>query len=68
METPLPPQMRLVGERARIRFPLAARLEKASMSPHSARVAERWAELGVALCFFLPPPMSEPFGGSDQGP
>jgi len=59
VETPPPAQMRLVGGRARIRSPLAARLEEASMLPHAARVAERWAELGVALCSFLRPPPSE---------
>jgi len=29
------------------------------MSPYAARVAERWAELGVALCSFLRPPLSD---------
>jgi len=59
VETHPPPQMRLVGGRARIISPLAARLNEASMSPHAARVAERLAELVVALCSFLRPLPSE---------
>jgi len=59
VETPPLPQMRLVGGRARIRSPLAARLEEASILLHAARVAERWAELGVTLCSFLWPSPSD---------